>query len=140
MSTSIATQLRLSFELLAPRVPELVDGFYTRLFAAAPAVRGLFPSDLSAQKRHLLAALTLVVRDADQLERLAPALREMGARHVRYGARPEHYPVVRDTLLETLAAFAGPAWSEEPAAAWRAALDHVAGLMLEGALQAEAAA
>jgi hemoglobin-like flavoprotein len=34
--------LETSFDLVAPRGDELVDTFYTRLFAAAPAVRPLF--------------------------------------------------------------------------------------------------
>ncbi len=39
-----------------------------------------------------------------------------GARHVGYGARPEHYPVVAEVLIESMAA-----------------LGLIAGAMLEGA-------
>jgi hemoglobin-like flavoprotein len=140
METTAAARIQASFRVLAPRAAELVDSFYTRLFEAAPQARALFPAELDAQKRHLLAALALVVREAEHLERLAPALREMGARHVGYGARPEHYPLVRDTLLATLGAFAGVGWNAQLAADWRGALDQVAALMLEGARVAESAA
>jgi hemoglobin-like flavoprotein len=34
--------LETSFDLVAPRGDELMDVFYSRLFAAAPAVRPLF--------------------------------------------------------------------------------------------------
>ena len=34
--------LETSFDAIAPRGDELTDVFYTRLFAAAPAVRPLF--------------------------------------------------------------------------------------------------
>jgi len=140
METTSAARIQASFRVLAPRAIELVDSFYARLFEAAPQARALFPAELAAQKRHLLAALALVVSEAEHLEQLAPALREMGARHVRYGARPEHYPLVRDTLLATLGAFAGVSWNAQLAADWRSALDHVAALMLEGARQTESAA
>jgi hemoglobin-like flavoprotein len=140
MSTHSAARIRASFELLAPRSPAVVDAFYVTLFESAPAVRALFPSDLRPQKGHLLAALTLVVRHADNLPSLAAPLREMGARHLRYGAQEAHYGVVRDALLATLAQFAGSAWTAELRADWTAALNAVAGLMLEGARAAEQAA
>lgn len=140
METTSATRIQASFQLLAPRAAELVESFYVRLFEAAPQARALFPGEMDSQKRHLLAAIALVVREAGQLERLTPALHEMGARHLRYGARPEHYPLVRDTLLATLASFAGAHWTNQLAADWRAALDHVAARMLDGARVAESAA
>jgi hemoglobin-like flavoprotein len=37
--------LETSFDLVAPRGDELMDVFYARLFAAAPAVRPLFAGD-----------------------------------------------------------------------------------------------
>lgn len=45
--------IETSFDLVAPRGDELMDEFYSRLFAAAPTVRSLFPDDLRPQKRML---------------------------------------------------------------------------------------
>jgi hemoglobin-like flavoprotein len=140
MSNPSVTRIRASFELLAPRGAEIVDAFYTKLFQTAPSVRALFPSDLRAQKQHLLAALALVVKHADNLPSLAAPLHEMGARHLRYGAQEAHYGVVRDTLLATLAEFAGAKWTAELNADWTGALNAVASVMLEGARAAEQAA
>jgi hypothetical protein len=42
----------------------------------------------------LLGALVLLRKSLRDLDAIAPKLRELGARHVAYGARPEHYPVV----------------------------------------------
>jgi hemoglobin-like flavoprotein len=125
--------LETSFDLLAPRGEELVDAFYERLFARAPEVRPLFGTDLRRQRAMLLRALVLVRRSLRDLEPLLPALRDLGARHVAYGARPEHYPVVAEVLIESMAALAGGAWSERHAAAWAAALGLIADVMLEGA-------
>ncbi len=135
-----ASRIRASFELVAPRADALVEAFYVNLFAAAPAARALFPSDLTQQRQHLAAAIALVVKHAGGLETLAPALRAMGVRHIGYGATPAHYGVVRDVLIATLAEHAGAAWSAQLAADWRAALDAVAGMMLDGARAGEAAA
>lgn len=109
------------------------DRFYERLFQTAPGVRALFPKDMASQKRHLLAAVSLVVKDSHRLDVLAKPLQDMGKRHVGYGAKPEHYPVVRDTMLATLAEFAGPLWTPALAQAWTDALNRVAAIMLEGA-------
>jgi hemoglobin-like flavoprotein len=126
-------RIRASFELLAPRGQQLVDAFYARLFAAAPSVRSLFPADMTSQKGHLLATLGLAVKHVDDLGALAGPLADMGARHVGYGAQPEHYPVVRDILIATLADAAGPAWNEALHADWNAALNAIADAMLNGA-------
>ena len=66
-----------------------------------------------------------------------PTLRKLGARHVAYGARPEHYPVVGEVLIASMAEVAGPAWRPHYEHAWAAAFDVVAGAMLEGATAAE---
>lgn len=129
--------LETSFDLIAPRGEELMDEFYARLFAAAPAVRTLFPADLGKQKTMLLATLVLLRKSLRNLDAIAPKLRELGARHVAYGAQPEHYPVVGATLIASMAVIAGPEWKPEYERAWNAAFELVAAAMLEGAAQAE---
>jgi hemoglobin-like flavoprotein len=130
--------LETSFDLIAPRGEELVDVFYTRLFEAAPAVEPLFAhTDLRKQKSMLLATLVLLRKSLRDLDAIAPKLRQLGARHVAYGARPEHYPVVAEVLLASMAEIAGDAWNAEIAAAWAGALELVATAMLEGADEAQ---
>ena len=131
--------LETSFDLVAPRGDELMDEFYSRLFAAAPAVKPLFPADLKKQKTMLLGALVLLRKSLRNLEGIAPTLRMLGARHVAYGARPEHYPVVGETLIASMAAIAGEAWKPEYESAWGFAFELVAAAMLEGAAAAELA-
>ncbi len=129
--------LETSFDLVAPRGDELMDEFYARLFAAAPAVRPLFPPDLKQQKTMLLAALVLLRKSLRNLDAIVPTLRRLGACHVAYGARAEHYPVVGATLIASLAAIAGDDWKPEYESAWSSAFEIVAATMLEGAAEAE---
>jgi len=131
--------LENSFDLVAPRGDELMDEFYSRLFAAAPTVRPLFPDDMRRQKTMLLGALVLLRKSLRNLDAIVPKLHELGARHVAYGARPEHYPVVGAVLIESMAAVTGEAWKDEYALAWGEASAVVAAAMLEGAEQAEPA-
>jgi methyl-accepting chemotaxis protein len=126
--------LETSFDLVAPRGADLVDEFYGRLFEAAPAVKPLFAhTDLRRQKAMLLGTLVLLRKSLRDLDAIVPRLRELGARHVAYGAKPEHYPVVGEVLIAAMATIAGDAWQAEHEQAWREAFAIVAGAMLEGA-------
>jgi hemoglobin-like flavoprotein len=136
-----AHALRTSFDVVAPRGDELMDRFYARVFAVAPEVKPLFASaDMEAQKSMLLGALVLLRRHLHDLETIVPILRGLGARHVAYGARPEHYPVVGRALISSMAEVAGDVWRPEHERAWTAALDVIAGAMLEGAAELDLAA
>lgn len=135
------TALETSFDHIAARGDELMDVFYGRLFEAAPAVRPLFAgTDLRRQKGMLLAALVLLRRSLRDLDSVTPALRDLGARHVRYGAQPEHYPVVGEVLITSMAQVAGEAWTLEYELAWTEAFAVVAGAMLDGAESVESVA
>jgi hemoglobin-like flavoprotein len=135
--------LEESFDAIAPRGDELVDVFYSRLFEAAPAVIPLFAhTDMKRQKAMLLATLVLLRKSLRDLDAIVPELRELGARHLAYGALPEHYAVVGEVLIASMAAVAGPEWKPEYERAWGEAFGVVAGAMIEGAkaAQLEAAA
>ena len=130
--------LEESFDLIAPQGDALMDAFYTRLFDTAPAVKPLFAhTDLRRQKAMLLAALVLLRRSLRDFDTVLPTLRELGARHVAYGAQPAHYPVVGHVLITSMAEVAGPAWCPRYKHAWTAAFHVVACAMLEGAAAAE---
>ena len=106
---------------------ELVETFYAQLFVAAPAVQPLFAhTDMQRQRAMLLAALVLLRKSLRDLEGVTPTLRELGARHVAYGARPEHYPVVGSVLIGAMADVAGEAWEPRYTEAWGEAFGVVA--------------
>jgi len=132
------TALETSFDVVAPRGDELVDVFYARLFTVAPAVQPLFAgTDLNRQKAMLLGALVLLRKSLRDLDAIVPTLRDLGARHVAYGAEPAHYPVVGEVLIASMAEIAGDAWRPEYERAWTEAYAVVAGAMLEGAASAQ---
>jgi hemoglobin-like flavoprotein len=126
--------LETSFDLVAPHGDELVDDFYARLFATAPDVEPLFAgADMREPKLTLPGTLVLLRKSLRDLGAVVPKLRDLGGRHVAWGAQPEHYAVVKDVLIASMASVAGAAWAPEHSRAWSDALDVVAGVMLEGA-------
>jgi hemoglobin-like flavoprotein len=136
MNASAAATVRASFAALAPKLPLLVERFYATLFSAHPELRVMFPQDMARQRDHLAAAFAVLVRNVDSLQAMEESLMGLGARHVAFGTLPEHYPMVRDALLESIAAAAQPAWTPQMEEAWRAALNAVCAVMLRGAAMA----
>ena len=132
MDNAVIERLEASFNLLAPRAEELVDRFYANLFAKNPGVRPMFPSEMSEQKKKLLAAIQLVMQNLRTPEKLADPLKQLGGKHVHYKTQPEHYPIVRDTLVGVMKDMAGSQWNDQLTSDWTGALDFVATVMLEG--------
>lgn len=131
-----ATHIKLissTFPAISPRIPDLAKAFYEELFIRAPGVRAIFPEDMTRQRQHLATAVSIVGRNIDALEAIEQPLMDMGERHVAYGAAPEHYPVVRDTLLDAMAIVYGDALTPQLRDAWFAALNEVSAIMLRGA-------
>ena len=130
------TQIRLvqdSFAKVASISDQAAVMFYDRLFQVAPAVKAMFPADLTEQRKKLMTMLAVVVNGLSNLEAILPAARTLAKRHVTYGAKPEHYPVVGGALLWTLEKGLGDAWTPETASAWTAAFGTLSGYMISEA-------
>ena len=85
--------------------------FYDRLFEVAPQVKAMFPADMTEQRRKLMMMLAAVVKGLGSLESILPAASALAKRHVGYGAKAEHYPVVGGALLWTLEKGLGDGWT-----------------------------
>jgi len=136
MTSESIERIRASFALLAPQLDRLTESFYERLFAARPEVRALFRADMKSQRQHFAAALSLIVRNLTMLDALEGSFIQLGADHARARVRPEHYPVVRDAILASMAealAITG-AWTPELADDWRQLIERIATHMLRGGL------
>lgn len=128
-----ATEIKLvqdSFAKVAPISDQAAVIFYDRLFEVAPSVKAMFPADLTEQRKKLMATLTVVVGGLSNLEAILPAASALAKRHVAYGAKPEHYPVVGSALLWTLEKGLGGAWTPEVASAWTAAYGVLSNFMI----------
>ena len=122
-----------SFAKVAPISEQAAVMFYDRLFEIAPAVRAMFPHDMTEQRRKLMATLAIVVNGLPNLESVLPAAASLATRHVAYGAKAEHYPVVGSALLWTLEKGLGAGWTKDVADAWTAAYDMLSGFMISQA-------
>ncbi len=122
-----------SFTKVAPISDQAAVMFYSRLFEVAPQVKAMFPADMTEQRRKLMAMLSVVVSGLSSLETILPAASALATRHVSYGAKAEHYPVVGGALLWTLEKGLGDGWTTEVADAWTAAYETLSGFMISEA-------
>jgi hemoglobin-like flavoprotein len=122
-----------SFSRVAPIADQAATVFYDRLFEVAPQVKAMFPADMSEQKKKLMATLAVVVSGLSDLPAILPAASALAKRHVAYGAKPEHYPVVGSALLWTLEKGLGGGWTSDVAEAWTAAYGTLSGFMISEA-------
>jgi nitric oxide dioxygenase len=99
MTSDQVTLVQQSFAKFAPISETAAALFYDRLFEVAPSVKPMFPADMTEQRKKLMATLAVVVNGLTNLESVLPAASALAIRHVSYGAKPEHYPVVGSVLL-----------------------------------------
>lgn len=126
--------LEQSFEQVKPQADAFISSFYDNLFTDYPAAQSLFANtNMAKQKKMLLGALVMVVENLRQSDVLSEKLKGLGARHVKYGTLPEHYPLVGNSLLKTFGQYLGANWTGEVKQAWVDAYGVITTLMLEGA-------
>ena len=125
-------RLESSFAQVSAAGDEFPRRFYDALFAAHPGLRRMFPTDMAPQRTKLLEMLRWVVATLRDPATVRSQLAELGARHVGYGARAEHYPAVVQALVRAMATTCGAAWSPELEHEWTSALRLVSEIMLAG--------
>lgn len=124
-----------SFGEVKPIAAAAADLFYKRLFALDPSLRHLFKGEMSKQGQMLMSMIGAAVSGLRNLETLAPVVRQLGARHVGYGVRTEHYATVGSALLWTLEQGLGDKFTPEVRDAWTGAYDLLSEVMQLGAME-----
>lgn len=106
--------------------------FYGHLFAAEAEIRAMFPAAMDQQRDRFYRALARIARGENQSGQLTRYLVNLGRLHRKFGVRDEHYAAFRQALLATMRRYAADAWDERAVAAWTAAFDAAADIMIEG--------
>ena len=132
MTPETIALIKSSYAAVTAKPRQLAARFYDELFAVAPNLRPLFPSDLTLLQGHFEAAIALVVRNLDEMSALRESLRDLGAQHVHWGARPEDYITAREALVAAIGGLS-PSWDGTLERHWRGAVTAIIVPMLEGA-------
>jgi hemoglobin-like flavoprotein len=140
MNASDITLVKDSFRKVAPIADQAAALFYARLFELDPSLRPLFEGDMVAQGRKLMTMLATAVAALEQVDRLLPVLRQLGARHAGYGVQEEHYATVGTALLWTLEKGLGADFTPEVREAWTKTYVLIANTMIDAARTARTVA
>lgn len=132
-SDSHIVLVQQTFALVEPIAEQAAAMFYDRLFEIRPDVRSLFTGDIAEQGKKLMATLKLAVNGLDDMEKLIPALKTLGARHRECGVKDGDYDDVGAALLWTLERGLGERFTPEVKDAWASIYAVLAKVMLEGA-------
>jgi hemoglobin-like flavoprotein len=125
--------VRSSFALVEPIAQQAAALFYDNLFTADPKLRRLFQGNMAQQGARLMTMIGAAVDLLEEPDALVPVLRKLGARHVNYGVRDEHYATVGAALLKTLQQGLGHAYTDDVHAAWNALYSVVSATMMDAA-------
>ena len=128
-----------SFAMVRPLSADVGEMFYKRLFILDPSLRPMFKGDLAHQSRMLMVMLDSAVKSLDDLDALVPVVRQLGARHVRYGVRKQHYDTVGSALLWTLEKGLAEKFTPAVSEAWATTYELLASVMQLGAIEAQPA-
>jgi len=121
--------VRESFAKVAPIAEAAAAVFYDRLFALNPSLRPLFKGDMEEQGRKLMDIIGTAVDNLDRLEKIIPAVRDLGHRHRSYGVGDADYETVGSALIWTLEDGLGNAFTPAVRDAWIACYGTLAGEM-----------
>ena len=126
-------RLRKTFALVERQSHVAALVFYQRLFELDPMLRPLFKTDIEIQAKKLMDMLASALSLLEKPEELTETLEELGARHVAYGVKPEHYATVGEALLAMLVAVVSKDFNAEARKAWTDLYAFISETMLRGA-------
>ena len=132
MTEDQVRRVRASFSAVMPRMDAFATRFYDRMFAADPGLRALFPTDMTDQRGKLMLTLSTVIHELTNLDAIMPSVEDLARRHVGYGAKEEHYPLVGAALIAALREEL-PAFSREDDAAWSVVYGMLSNAMVQAA-------
>jgi len=118
MTAQEISLLKSSLQKIAPIAEQAAALFYARLFELDPALREFFHGDMREQGRQLMQMVGFAVNGLDRLDKLAPAVRQLGRRQAGAHVKASHYETIGTAWLWTLEKGLGAEFTEETRAVW----------------------
>jgi len=125
--------VKTTWQKVLPISDTAADLFYGKLFTTDPTLEPLFKGDMKTQGRKLMGMITTAVTSLDRLEKIVPAVQDLGRRHARYGVQEAHYDTVAAALIWTLEKGLGEAFTDDVKHAWTSAYTVLATTMKDAA-------
>ncbi|WP_158896630.1 MULTISPECIES: NO-inducible flavohemoprotein [unclassified Pseudomonas] len=128
--------IKATVPLLETGGEALITYFYQLMLDTHPDVRPLFNQahqTNGSQPRALANGVLMYARNIDRLENLGGLASQIINKHVALQILPEHYPIVGSCLLQAIREVLGAeVATDEVIAAWAAAYQQLADILIEG--------
>ena len=133
MSLSLLTieTVKATVPVLREHAESITCNMYDILFDKYPETKALFGDSPDNQPKVLAAAVSAYAINIDNLDALSDAVGKMSAAHVRTNVKPEHYPMVGESLLQAMVNVLGDAATPQILEAWGEAYFFLADILIE---------
>jgi len=122
--------IKLTAPLVKEKRDEVTETMYKILFEKYPQTKVLFKDATDDQPKKLANAIYAYAANIDNLENLTKGIETMVNAHVKTNIMPEHYPMVKDALLNSFSEVLGDACTTEVQNAWSEAYDFLAEVLI----------
>lgn len=119
--------------VLKERGLEITQVFYKNMLGENPEIREMFNADKQkdgSQPKALAMTVLAAAQNIDNLEVLAPAVKNIAKVHVDVNVKKEHYPIVGKYLLGAIKEVLGEAATDEIINAWAEAYGVIADIFI----------
>src|ERR1700735_846685 len=113
--------VKATVPVLADHGYEIVKCFYSRLLESHPDLKNIFNmahQEQGQQQQSLARAVYAYAEHIDDPSSLMAVLKNIANKHASLGVRPEHYPVVGQSLLAAIKEVLGNAATDEIISTW----------------------
>ena len=133
LSQTTITTVKATVPALEAHGKDITTAFYQKLFETHPQLLNIFNHTNQQKGRQQNALATTILAAAkyiDQLGVLLPAVKQIAHKHRSLQVKPEHYPVVGETLLWAIKDVLGEAATDDILNAWGEAYGVIADIFI----------
>lgn len=110
--------VRASWNSAMIQSSDIATIFYNRLFYLNPHLRPLFKNDIRTQAKEFLTFLSYIIDNLESWSEIRQEVIELGAKHVQYEVKAEHYEMGGRALFYALEKILNHEWDVKTQTAW----------------------
>lgn len=125
--------MTLKTKILLNSIDLFVELFYDHFFEQTFEITHLFRNtEIGKQKREFKDAIIVLIKYGDNLDPIAPALEDLGVRHICYEVTERHYELSKLSFIYALEKTYGKDWNDYLESEWTLLFEKVIEHMKNG--------
>ena len=131
LSQETITSIKETIPLINKEAENITTRMYEILFSKYPETKPLFENAAGDQHKKLAGAIAAFASNIDNLGALSKAVEKMASVHVLTNVKPEHYPMVADSLITAISDVLGDSFTDTYKNAWVEAYTFLANILMQ---------